>query len=182
MLTQRRSQRLSRSGMVRLSPMSRPLVASGVPSTQAPFLHRRYPVSSVLRACPPPHAAQPVPRGSPVGELSPPHHRGFPCCVDPLCQHAVAITPVRPRRGSLLGPLPTWSRGTFPLATAAFPIIQVGRLSHCPFRGLLSVYSRYGLLTRGVAWRPFPSKAPTASLPPPPLRLLPAEATSCRAG
>ena len=26
------------------------------------------------------------------------HRRGFPCCVDLLCQHAVAITPVRPRR------------------------------------------------------------------------------------
>ena len=35
--------------------------------SQAPFLHRHYPVSSVLRACPPPHTARPVPRGHPVG-------------------------------------------------------------------------------------------------------------------
>ena len=26
------------------------------------------------------------------------HHTGFPCCIDLLCQHAVARTPVRPRR------------------------------------------------------------------------------------
>ena len=30
----------------------------------------------------------------------------------------------------------------------AFPIFQVGRLPHYPFRGLLNVYSRYGLRTR----------------------------------
>ena len=42
-------------------------------------------------------------------------------------------------------------------ATSAFPMIQMGRLSHCPFRGRAptlrwsSVHSRYGLLTRGVA-------------------------------
>ena len=33
------------------------------------------------------------------------HHRGFPCCVDPLGQQAIAMTPVRPRRDSLLGVL-----------------------------------------------------------------------------
>jgi len=38
----------------------------------------------------------------------------------------------------------------------------------------------YGLYLRGTAKRPFPSKASTASLPPLSLRLLPAEATSCR--
>jgi hypothetical protein len=39
---------------------------------------------------------------------------------------------------------------TVPL-TAAFPEIQTGRLLHCPFRGLLSVHSRYGLHARRVA-------------------------------
>ena len=51
-----------------------------------------------------------------------------------------------------------------------------------PFRGLLGVHSRYGLPARGIAKRPFPSKASAASLPPPPLRLLPAGTTSCRVG
>jgi hypothetical protein len=83
-------------------------------------------------------------------------------------------------------PLPRWdrwvlvaSRGVTPSspATAAFPVSVAGRLPHYPFRGLLGVHSRYGLPARGVAKRPFPSKAPTASSPPPPLRLLPAGTT-----
>jgi hypothetical protein len=32
-------------------------------TSQAPFLHRHYPASTVLRACPPPHTAEPAPRG-----------------------------------------------------------------------------------------------------------------------
>ncbi len=50
------------------------------PSTETPSLHRSYPVSSVLRASPPPQAVRPVSRELPVD----PHcdHRwGFPCCV-----------------------------------------------------------------------------------------------------
>src|SRR5437667_408909 len=49
-------------------------------------------------------------------------------------------------------------------------------------RGLLSVHSRYGLHARGVAKRPFPSKAPTALLPPLPLRLLPGGANQFPGG
>jgi hypothetical protein len=37
-------------------------------------------------------------------------------------------------------------------ATAAFPIPLLGRLPHCPFRGLLGVHSRYGLPARGTAY------------------------------
>src|ERR1035437_1501457 len=61
-------------------------------------------------------------------------------------------------------------------SSAAFPVKQSGRLLQLLFRGLLSVYSCYGLHARGVAKRPFPSKAPTASLPPLPFRLLPGRA------
>src|SRR5882762_748267 len=50
--------------------------------------------------------------------------------------------------------------------SAAFPVKKSGRLLQLFFRGLLSVHSRYGLHARGVAKRPFTSKAPTASLPP----------------
>jgi hypothetical protein len=48
--------------------------------------------------------------------------------------------------------------------------------------GLLGVHSRYGLPARGAAERPFPSKAPAVSLPPPPLRWLPAGATQVPGG
>src|SRR5262249_60591755 len=82
-------------------------------------------------------------------------------------------------------PFPRWDRRwdrVAPLepATAAFPIPLLGRLPHYLFRGLLSVHSRYGLPARGIASRSFPSEAPAASLPPPPLRLLPAGATRAR--
>jgi hypothetical protein len=36
-------------------------------------------------------------------------------------------------------------------STSAFPILQLGQLLHCQFRGLLSVHSRYDLQTRQVA-------------------------------
>ena len=50
------------------------------------------------------------------------------------------------------------------------------------YRGLLGVYSRYGLTARQITHVILSSKTPTASLPPPPLRLLPAGTTPCRAG
>src|SRR4029077_12401176 len=37
-----------------------------------PSLHRHYPASAVLRACPPPHTARPVPHGCPVEKPLPP--------------------------------------------------------------------------------------------------------------
>ena len=52
-------------------------------------------------------------------------------------------------------PLPRWDRWVRPSftspATAAFPVIQAGRLPHRSFRGLLSVHSGYGPQTRQVA-------------------------------
>jgi hypothetical protein len=62
-------------------------------------------------------------------------------------------------------------------AVAAFPVISPGQPSHRCFRGLLNVYSRYSPHTRGVAYRPFPSKASDRSLPSRLLRLLPAGTT-----
>src|ERR1035441_1170181 len=67
-------------------------------------------------------------------------------------------------------------------STAAFPVKQSGRLLQLFFRGLLSVHSCYGLHARRVAKRPFPSKAPTALLPPLPLRLLPGGANQFPGG
>src|SRR3954463_12855609 len=55
--------------------------------------------------------------------------------------------------------------------------------SHITAFGACSAFTtRYGLPARGATLWPFPSKAPAISLPPPPLRLLPAGTTSCRVG
>jgi hypothetical protein len=139
------------------------------------LLHRHYPASTLVRACPPPQVARPVPRGRPVGSHALPPPRVSRVASDPLRRHAVAITPV----GSLDQIVRNEGLSTprDSPATAAFPVSVAGRLPHYPFRGLLSVHSRYGLPARGVAKRPFSSKAPTVSLPPPPLRLLPAGTT-----
>ena len=93
---------------------------------------------------------------------------GLPCCVRSPC-------------AGMPSPLPRWDRSWdrfAPLSatTAAFPVAWPGRLPHFAFRGLLSVHSRYSLPARGAAQRPFASKASAISLPPPPLRLLPAGA------
>ena len=52
-----------------------------------------------------------------------------------------------------------------------------GRLPHYPFRGLLSVHSRFGPHTRRVALRPSTPEASEMSSPTSPLRLLPTVAT-----
>ena len=89
--------------------------------SQAPSLHRRYPASLVLRACPPPQTAGPVPRGRPVGSLFS-HRWGFPCCV-------------RSPAANMPSPLPRWDPRRDQVAplepgTAAFPILLLGRLPH----------------------------------------------------
>ena len=60
--------------------------------SQAPFLDRHYPASTVVRACPPPQTAQPAPHGVPVERhnLSP---LGFPVFPVIPCWHAVAHHP-----------------------------------------------------------------------------------------
>src|SRR5208337_47461 len=90
-----------------------------------------------------------------------------------LCVHAIAITPA----GSTKLVFARLSS-----STAAFPVKKSGRLLQLFFRGLLSVHSRYGLHARRVAKRPFTPKAPTASLPPLPPRLLPGGANQFPGG
>src|SRR5512135_30859 len=64
--------------------------------TQAPSLRRNYPVSLVLRACPSPQAARPVPHGLPVGGHAR-HRLGLHVlCWVSVCRHAVANTPEGP--------------------------------------------------------------------------------------
>ena len=102
-------------------------------SPEAPFLDRHYPVSSVLRASPPP--CRP---GLPLAgfRLMRTHHRqGFPCCIHPPPK---CVPPPIPRRNRPVRP----SLASLPMA--AFPVLPPGRLPHYPFRGLLSVHSRCG--------------------------------------
>ena len=66
---------------------------------------------------------------------------------------------------------------------AAFPGNGSGRLLHYQFRGLVGCSLALRPARSRVAPRAtFASKAPTASLPPPPLRLLPAGATQLPGG
>src|ERR1700693_1619484 len=66
---------------------------------------------------------------------------GLPCCVRFPCVHAVATTPAQ-RLGVLLR--------SFTQPYQPSPKGSSGRPAHRPFRGLLGVYSRYGLHTRAV--------------------------------
>ena len=90
-------------------------------------------------------------------EVTPLHCVGLPVLRQiSLYVHAVTFTlppwsrslPAEPPDSVALThwPGPSWNP-----ATAAFPVIQAGRLPRCPFRGLLSVHSRYGLHVRRVA-------------------------------
>ena len=140
---------------------------------QLRLLDRRSPdtASSVLRGCPPPLPARLVPRGLPVESPSP---VGLPV-LRPISSftHAVATTPaVFPR--CFAHPI---------RETSAFPESQLGRLPHCPFR-----WPAQRSLTLRPArspsrpWRPSTPEAAVISLPPSPLRLLPAGATVARVG
>jgi hypothetical protein len=101
------------------------------------------------------------------------HRQGFLCCVGLLLQ-----TCHRPYPGG-------------PVGIYRSPESHSGGLPHprgeSASTSLLSRSARRSLTLRPACsrdrhLRSFPSKAPTASLPPPPLRLLPAGATSCRVG
>jgi hypothetical protein len=110
--------------------------------SQAPFLHRHYPASSVLRACPPPHTAESAPHGVLVEshDLSP---LGLPVFrAISMCLHAVATTPAGPW-GLVVQRSPR--RRPSPHSSWVGSRIM-------PFRGLLSVHSGYGLPARGVAY------------------------------
>ena len=134
--------------------------------SQAPFLRRRYPVSQVLRACPPPHTARPVPHGRPVGAFPPP--LGLP-----VLRQISLYACLRHYPGGTVG----CSRCPLPQRRRPSPFLsRVG--SRITFFEACSAFSaRFGLHTRRVALRPFTPEASETSLPSSPLRLLPTGAT-----
>src|SRR5438477_10975191 len=110
--------------------------------SQAPSLHRHYPASTVVRACPPPRTARPVPRGHPVDRkvTAGVSRVASDLPVQACCRHYPGGT----TEGAVSLPYKK-------SVAAAFPIRLLGRLPHQVFRGLLGVHSRYGLPARGVA-------------------------------
>ena len=67
------------SGVARPTANRRPTVLlRPLPRTRAPFLHRSYPASTVLRAPPPPACGQAP--GAPGGRADAATQAGFPCC------------------------------------------------------------------------------------------------------
>ncbi len=139
----------------------------------APSLRRSYPVSSVLRANPPPHStAQPDPRGLPVGGHVPP----------PLGLPVLRSIP----SACMLTPLPRWDHRMLSLISSGGFCLPRKSGGSAP-TSCLSRPAQRSLTFRPACSpsrprRPSAPKASTVSLPPPPLRLLPAGATSCRVG
>jgi hypothetical protein len=108
--------------------------------SQAPFLHRHYPASTVVRTCPPPHTAEPAPHGVLVEshDFSPP---GLPVFrTISSSRHADAITPTEPLGAVAVSP-----------SGIGLPLNSGGSASAtCSFRGLLGVHSRFGLPVRSI--------------------------------
>ena len=111
--------------------------------TEAPSLRRSYPASTVVRTSPPPHTARPSSRELPVDPYCD-HRWGFPCCAGSTMSACRRHYPGRSDGTDSLFAAPSAS---------TFPTLQLGRLLHYIFRGLLSVHSCYNLQTRRVALR-----------------------------
>ena len=132
-----------------------------LPSTGVTRLRRYY---GPLR-----HPAGPDsdPRGPSVGGHAPPPRGASRVAFGLLRMHAVATTPAEPLGASLVLP----SDGSLPCysgrSASALPFSRPARRS----------LTLRPVCSRSRPRRPFPSKTSAASLPPQPLRLLPAGAT-----
>src|ERR1019366_5889286 len=133
-------------------------------STEAPSLHRHYPVSTVLRASPSPHTARPGSRELPVDPNLPsplglPVLRLVPC----VCMPSPLPRQVRWNRFahhcSIDVGLPQITVGSAPALSVSWPAQRSLALQPADLPGRLM--------------RPSTPEAPAASLPSPPLRLLP---------
>ena len=105
----------------------------------APSLHRHYPTSSVLRATPPSHRAEPDRRRCLV-EVSQPLPMGLPVLRAQFPFHTCHCQYPGTAVGCIFHSLPLrWQPSPHRLA---------GRPVHHPFRGVLSIHSRCGLRVR----------------------------------
>src|ERR1700674_5750513 len=114
--------------------------------SQAPSLHRHYPASTVVRACPPPQTAELAPHGVLVESHDLPS-LGLPVFRrSSSSRHADAITPTEPLSAVAVSPsgigLPLNSGGSAS-ATCSFR----GR---APPVGWSGVHSRFGLPVRSI--------------------------------
>jgi len=109
-----------------------------------------------------------------LGDAS--HRWGFPCCVRSPCADMPSPLPRWDhRRGWCRSPGGTCDGGLPHPDAGSAPTLNVSRLAQ---RSL----ALRPACSRSRPRRPFPSKASAVLLPPLPLRLLPAGATSCRVG
>jgi hypothetical protein len=126
--------------------------------TEAPSLHRRYSVSSVLRTSPPPTGTGLFPHGSSVvrharASRRLPVLRSFPLTT---CRHPYSG---RNHNSIVYGAFGSPHLGSF--CCGWQPSLTRHKVGSCIcfFRSLLDVHSRYGLRTRGVSYTdPFYSR------------------------
>jgi hypothetical protein len=136
---------------------------------KTPSLGRNYPASTVLRAYPPPRAARPIPHGRPVEGHAPSPPGVSRVALISLYRHAVVITPVARWVGLLVKqriPAVYIARQRLRPSPSFRKVgVHIGRFEAC------STFTRVTacLLAASPSDTLF-SKAPTVSLPPPPLR------------
>ena len=128
----------------RWTPISAPGIFNGVMNSRVPWLHRHYPVSSLLRTPPPPSRLQPISRGYRLYDL--------PCSAD----FAAGRGGLLQLRDTSLSPCchchpvggtDRLSQGAVrPAAFAPSVAGSASEASHC--RGHLCVHSRCGPATR----------------------------------
>src|SRR5439155_25429272 len=140
--------------------------------TEVPSLYRHYSVSLVVRTSPPPHVARPDSREVPVGYNSN-HHWGFPCC-----SRFLLLTCRRHYPGRFDG---TYSLVLFhqrrPSPKSRWVCSCINRFVAC------SAFTHVtACMLAKSPTRPSTPEAPTASLPSPPLRLLPGGANQFPGG
>ena len=140
--------------------------------SQAPSLHRHYPASSVVRACPPPQTAEPAPHGVLVEshDLSP---LGLPVFRFDLLFQACR----RHYPDGIAGCCRCLAQRHRPS-----PQLRWVGFRHMSFRGLLGVHSRFGLPVCSITQGDLYQSTSTHLLPPASPWLLPAERPIGRMG
>src|SRR5271157_2601261 len=122
-----------------LPGFSQPSLKSGSysrPIPKAPSLDRSYPVSTVLRASPPPQAARPIPRGCPVEGHAPSPLGVSRVALDlrvPTCRRHYPGGPLGSDRswGGLFQPFPIHPQRRRPSPSECEVGVHIGRFEAC---------------------------------------------------